>query len=771
MRLLGLICWVAVAIAAPASIVIREDVPSTAGVEALVRRRLPQHVDNFQFAIVNASQPAALENDRYIVSTTSDGKILVEGNSLSALLSGLHNYLSNVVHVDVWWFIGSRLDVAPNPLPKLATPLKGSSVVPYRYHFNTVTTSYSSAFWTWDDWELQLDWMALRGINLPLAWIGVEKIFIEVFQEIGLTDEEIDSFMSGPAFLAWNHFGNIQGSWGGSLPSSWVDDQFALQKKIVQRMVELGMTPILPAFPGFVPRAITRVFPEASVVNGSQWEGFPALYTNDTFLDPLDPLFEQLQISFISKQKAAYGNVTSFYALDQYNENNPASGDLDYLRNVTLGTWQSLKAADSEAVWVMQGWLFTSSAAFWTNERIESYLSGVPVDSDLLILDLFSESQPQWQRTNSYYGKPWIWCQLHDYGGNMGLYGQIMNITYNPIEALQNSSSLVGFGLSMEGQEGNEIVYDLLLDQAWSSAPVDTEVYFRHWAKARYAGNLCNSASQDLYLQAWEVLRPTVFNNTNLTANAVPKAIFELIPSISGLVNRTGHHPTKFNYDPSVMVEGLDLLFKAGLEDTSLFSNPAYNYDLVDWTRQVLANAFIPIYEQLVATYTATNQSSKCREAKLKAQGKSLTDLLATLDTVLAADVNFKLSTWIAAARASDSTGSAAVGDFLEYEARNQVTLWGPTGQINDYASKSWAGLVSGYYLPRWQMFVEYLLATDPSSYNQTEFNAQLLEWELTWVDSTSTDSRVKLDEAVNIQALLPNVLTKWVSGLAPNKT
>jgi alpha-N-acetylglucosaminidase len=37
---------------------------------------------------------------------------------------------------------------------------------------------------------------------------------------------------------------------------------------------------------------------------------------------------------------------------------------------------------------------------------------------------------------------------------------------------------MVGYGLSPEGQEGNEIVYNLLLDQAWSSTPLDTQVYF-----------------------------------------------------------------------------------------------------------------------------------------------------------------------------------------------------------------------------------------------------------------------------------------------------
>ncbi len=32
--------------------------------------------------------------------------------------------------------------------------------------------SYSMAFWNWSRWEQELDWMALQGINLPLAFTG-----------------------------------------------------------------------------------------------------------------------------------------------------------------------------------------------------------------------------------------------------------------------------------------------------------------------------------------------------------------------------------------------------------------------------------------------------------------------------------------------------------------------------------------------------------------------------------------------------------------------
>jgi alpha-N-acetylglucosaminidase len=89
----------------------------------------------------------------------------------------------------------------------------------------------------------QLDWLTLRGVNLLLAWVGAEKILVEVFQEIGLTESDIGSFLSGPAFQAWNRFGNIQGSWSpaiSSLPTSWIESQLELQKEILVRMVEPG---------------------------------------------------------------------------------------------------------------------------------------------------------------------------------------------------------------------------------------------------------------------------------------------------------------------------------------------------------------------------------------------------------------------------------------------------------------------------------------------------------------------------------------------------
>jgi len=184
---------------------------------------------------------------------------------------------------------------------------------------------------------------------------GYEAILQQVFYSIGLTAEDLSTFFSGPAYLAWNRFGNIQGSWGNeSLPQAWINREFLLSKQIIARMVELGMTPVLPAFTGFVPENISRVAPNATVVRGSEWNGFGDVYSNVTFLEPFDPLFDELQAKVINIQREVYGPVSNVYTLDQYNENTPYSGDTEYLRNISRDTMASLTKANPDAVWLMQ---------------------------------------------------------------------------------------------------------------------------------------------------------------------------------------------------------------------------------------------------------------------------------------------------------------------------------------------------------------------------------------------------------------------------------
>ncbi|KAK9490627.1 tim-barrel domain-containing protein [Lipomyces doorenjongii] len=594
------------------------------GIYNLVARQLPQFADKFEFALVPPT--TASSNDSYTISSKA-GKdtVIISGTTVNSLARGFHHYVKQCGHVSISW-TASTINTLGS-LPSLCGggqhgSIDGAAIVPWRSYFNTVTFGYTTAFYSWPDWEHMLDWAAMHGINLPLAWVGYEQA-------------QIVNFLSGPAFLPWNRFGNIQGSWNGSLPLEWPRQQMQLQQKIVKRMVELGMTPVLPSFTGFVPNAITDLYPNATVIKSSTWSGFPVTYTNVTFLEPLDPLFTKLQVAVIQRQRTYYGN---------YNENSPFSGDVSYLKN-------SLRAADPDAVW------------------------------------------PQWQRTNSYYGHDWIWCELHDFGN-------LPTLTKGFTSAMTNSSSLVG--------EGNQM--------AWSSSSLNIKRYTEEYVQARYGPKI---VSADV-IECWHDLVNLVYmNNASSVVNVVPKSIYELAPNINGLLNITGHHPTKAFYDISSLVDIWKKLVGAVAASPTMLQHPQVHYDVVDFTRQVLANQFLDLYVDFMHFYNTTNPSAST-SSEIIDRAEPLLEVLRTADRVLYTDVNFLLGSWIARARAL-ADGNDTIADYYEFEARNQITLW--------------AGLVGSYYLPQWEMFVETLaFQRNVSAFDVATFqHTMLLPLDIQW--------------------------------------
>jgi hypothetical protein len=49
----------------------------------------------------------------------------------------------------------------------------------------------SAPWWTLERWQQEVDWMALHGVNVCLAYTGQEAIFREVYLSLGLTDAEV----------------------------------------------------------------------------------------------------------------------------------------------------------------------------------------------------------------------------------------------------------------------------------------------------------------------------------------------------------------------------------------------------------------------------------------------------------------------------------------------------------------------------------------------------------------------------------------------------
>ena len=82
---------------------------------------------------------------------------------------------------------------------------------------------------------------------------------------------------------------------------------------------------------------------------------------------------------------------------------------------------------------------------------------------------------------------------------------------------------------------------------------------------------------------------------------------------------------------------------------------------------------------------------------------------------------------------------------LYEWNARTQVTLWGPeTEGLHDYAYKLWSGLVGRFYLGRWQRWFAALQAAQrDQSLDVAAFQEQIIEWEEAWTRAQDAASCV----------------------------
>lgn len=170
------------------------------------------------------------------------------------------------------------------------------------YYLNVCTFSYSFVWWDWSRWERELDFMAMRGVTLALAFTGQESVMLETLKQLGVSEENIlNEYFSGPAFLAWQRMGNIRG-YGGPIRKDWVDRQFELGKKIVNRMRKLGIKTVLPTFNGYVPIQMKELYPNAKINRSGSWNRFPDKYCCENFVDPADPLYKLISKVLLKHQ-------------------------------------------------------------------------------------------------------------------------------------------------------------------------------------------------------------------------------------------------------------------------------------------------------------------------------------------------------------------------------------------------------------------------------------------------------------------------------------
>ena len=129
------------------------------------------------------------------------GKIILRGSNGLSVASALNYYLKNYCHCLITWN-GINMNL-PETLPVIKEKIHKSTPYQYRYYLNYCTFNYSMSWWNWERWQKEIDWMALNGINMPLAITGEEAIWQQVYKKLGFTDEELGKFFCGPAYFSW----------------------------------------------------------------------------------------------------------------------------------------------------------------------------------------------------------------------------------------------------------------------------------------------------------------------------------------------------------------------------------------------------------------------------------------------------------------------------------------------------------------------------------------------------------------------------------------
>ncbi|MEO2061912.1 MAG: alpha-N-acetylglucosaminidase [Christiangramia sp.] len=688
-------------------------------VYGLIKRVVPEIADQFIVEFI----PQEEGQDVYELESRNN-KIVLRGNNGVSVASALNYYLKYYTHSSITWN-GINLNLA-TPLPLVPEKIRNVSPHKYRYYLNYCTYNYSMSWWDWERWQWEIDWMALNGINMPLSITGQNTIHREVYKDLGLTDKDLEGFFSGPAYFSWFWMGNLD-AWGGPLPLSWIESHEVLQKKILERQRGLGMTPILPAFTGHVPPAFKEKFPNADLKK-TNWVDFPDVY----LLSPDDPLFEEIGKRFIETTIATYG-TDHLYTSDTFNENEPPSNDPDFLGKVSNKVYQSMAAADPEAVWIMQGWLFHFQREFWQPAQIKAMLNAVP-DDKMIILDLWSEKNPMWLKTEAYYGKPWIWNMLHNFGGNVNMYGLMDRVATWPAEALHHpeNGKMIGIGLTPEAIEQNAVIYELMMENAWRETPVELDSWLKGYARRRY-GQVNGNINR-----AWEILRQTVYADTATSGG--PESIVVARPTLS---RNAGGVTTNFTYELEELVKAWDYFISASEQ---LENSEGYQYDLVDLTRQVLANYATSIQQQIAEDHK--NGDPKA----FKKNSDDFISLIEDMDRLLATQENFLLGRWLNSARAWGTTKEEK--DLYEKNARNLITLWGDKdAKLHEYSNRQWAGLLEGFYKKRWQKFFEYVSTQmkEGKEIEQELFEERIKNWEWNWVNSNEKYSDTTRGNSVEV--------------------
>ncbi len=631
-----------------------------------LKRNLPDFVNCFHVEIDES------ENDYFCV-TADNGVVTISANCCISAFHGIYCYLKKYCRVQLSW-CGNR-SIKLDKLVMFDGEYKKKIKQKFRVYMNYCTLDYSMCWWDFKRWEKEIDFMAMNGINMPLAVIGSEAVLFETLLDFGFSEREALDSISGPAFWAWQLMTNITG-YLPPVSKDYVYERLTLGKKILERYVEFGMYPIQQGFSGHVP-ALMEKKQDVKLYMQKGWNGFE----KTAQINPLDPFFKIFGIAYLKKLCELMG-FYGYISCDPFHEGTPPKRGKKYLYAVgkaisNLYTeFDKIVQTDKKTVWVMQSWSMR-------DDIVQA------VDKDkLIILDINSQRTINDKRVKEY---PVVAGMLHNFGGKNAMQGKLrLHCKNSWLNLKKNGVKAVGSGMFMEGIEQNPVLYDLQFEFLTTDSAIDFESWIKDYIERRYGKS--NSSLET----AWKLLLQSCYKDSGYEENEVGSAVAsrpQMVPFMTGPCCYA-----KPYYDIGILEKAASKLLSVS---SDFAESDGYQFDLCDVTRQVLSNRFYINQLEFADAYKNKDILAAKRIAKTQLE------LLEDLDYITSFRSEMCLSGWLYDAQqlARDEEEKR----YFTFNAKVLITLWGDINSssylLYDYSWREWSGLIKGYYYERWNMF------------------------------------------------------------------
>lgn len=646
-------------------------------VKGIIARTIGEkYVDGFELRL-----DRRLKTDYYTVESLR-GVVRLISNSGVGLASAFNCYLKEVCKCHVSRF-GNRIEL-PQNLPQVKGKIERHTTFKHRYAYNYCAHSYSMSFWNEKDWQKELDFLAMNGVNIILDITGMEEVYRRFLTKLGYRLREIKNFLTGPSYFAWCYMANITGV-GGPLHDNFFYESAELARKNHRRMQVLGIDVVLEAYNGMVPSDIAKKVRDIPTIEQGLWNGLP----RPLMIDPASVSYVKYATLFYECQKEVFGDITKFFAGDICHEGGSLKGTNE--KDVYMNFVGALTKFRRDAVVIMQGWGENPTKAFIKYSKPFR-------DEHVLMLDLFAESRPKSEGRSAPLSKfNYLYGMLNSFGGRMGIHGNI-DVLPEKIRRSSKNSNFKGIALTAESNTSDPAVVDLFFSTVWEDIK-DTNEWLKSFAERRY-GARNENIEKSLEIQLKTALSDKYYNlgegaPENLLCGR-PEGRYDKVSSWGN---------TKFGYN----VKEFEDAAKLFLADYDKFKdNECYVYDAVNILRQVISNKIYGIILNMESEY-----KSKDYFAFLE-NGKKLLSLADTLDKILLNHKDFTLGEYLGKVEQYANKLDDFTKELYLINAKALITTWysrpaANPGGLHDYSNRQWGDLVSQFYKVRWEKFIEFV--------------------------------------------------------------